>query len=390
MNQVAWALVVCTVLSLALTPAVRAFCLRVGIVDRPGPRSMHTAPIATLGGLGMLAAFAFGIWHFAAPSLDGDAAGLIAGAVATLAVGALDDLAKAGLLRLGRLGDAEGRGLRPLAKVIGQLAAASLAVALGVQIDFIHNPLATSAANSYIYLHAWAGPATIAWIFCVSTIINLIDGLDGLAAGVVAIVAATLLITSLEMGLPLTAALLSVIVLGSAIGFLPWNWAPARIIMGDSGALFLGYALATVSVEGALKSPAALALAVPVVALGLPVFDAAFAIFRRWRRRGPIGVGDRDHLHHRLLALGLSTRDTVLMIYIVTGWLGIGAIALGRLGWLPGALLIAFVVSSLLYLGRRAGVLSHTTAAMEGTASSRAFAGSIEVAATKSGDGRKR
>jgi UDP-GlcNAc:undecaprenyl-phosphate GlcNAc-1-phosphate transferase len=374
-STVAWALIVCTLLSLGLTPAVRAFCLRAGVVDRPGPRSMHTAPIATLGGLGMFAAFAAGVWLFAANGLGGDTAGLIAGGAATLAVGAVDDLAKAGVIRrLGRFGDAEGRGLRPVVKMIGQLAAAAIAVAGGVQIAFIHNPLSAG----YIYLYGWAVPVTIGWMFCVGTVINLIDGLDGLAAGVVAIVAAVLLITSLEVPGPLAAlpALLSVIVLGSALGFLPWNWAPARIIMGDSGALFLGYALAAVSVEGTLKSSAALALSVPVIALGLPVFDAAFAVFRRWRGsgRGLIAVADRDHLHHRLMALGFSTRDTVILIYIITGWLGIGAIALGRMGWLPGALLIAFIVVSLGYLGRRSGLLTP---------------GAVEVAASKPGGGAK-
>jgi len=366
-NVVAWALVVCMLLSLGLTPAVRALCVRTGVVDKPGPRSVHVRPVATLGGVALFAAFAIGFWRFGWGQLQGDSAGLLAGAAATVLVGLVDDLAKAGRLKLGRLGDAEGRGLRPAIKMLGQLGAAILAVSMGVRIEYINNPF----NHGYIDLYFWGLPGTVAWIFCVSTVINLIDGLDGLAAGVVAIASGALLLTSLEMGQIVPAALLAAMVLGTSLGFLPWNWSPASIIMGDTGALFLGYALAAVSVEGALKGPTAIALSVPVIALGLPVFDTGFAIFRRFRDRRPIGAADRDHLHHRLLALGWSQRDTVLVIYIVSGWLAISAIALNHLGWLPGALLLAFVISSLWFVGRRAGILAH--------------AGAMEVAATKPG-----
>jgi UDP-GlcNAc:undecaprenyl-phosphate GlcNAc-1-phosphate transferase len=372
-SAVLWALIVCTVLSLGLTPAVRALCLRTGVVDRPGPRSVHVRPVATLGGLALFAAFTVGFWRIEWGHLQGDSAGLVLGGAATVLVGLVDDLAKAGRLRLGRLGDAEGRGLRPLVKMTGQLAAATAAVAMGVRIDYVHNPF----TGGYVDLGLWGSLGTVAWIFCVSTVINLIDGLDGLAAGVVAIASGALLLTALEMGqlVAVPAAVLSAMVLGTSLGFLPWNWSPASIIMGDTGALFLGYALAAVSVEGTLKGPTAIALSVPLMALGLPVFDTGFAIFRRWRNRRPIGAADRDHLHHRLLALGWSQRDTVIVIYIVTGWLAISALALNHLGWLPAGLLLAFIVGSLWFLGRRAGVLTP--------------AGAMEVAATKPA-GRKR
>jgi UDP-GlcNAc:undecaprenyl-phosphate GlcNAc-1-phosphate transferase len=262
--------------------------------------------------------------------------GLIAGGGVIVLVGIVDDFAA----------------LSPLVKLVGQVAAALVLVGFDVRIDFISNPI----GGGLLQLGWLAVPLTVLWIVAMTNMVNLIDGLDGLAAGVASIAAITLLLAAVRMnyqvGVLLTAALA-----GSALGFLPYNFNPAKIFMGDAGAMFLGFGLAAVAVEGALKSTATLAVAIPVLAVGLPIFDTVFAIFRRLKRGVPISVADRDHLHHRLLRLGLSHRETVIVMYFVSGWLGISALALMELGTFQALAIIAFVVTSV-YLGaKKVGVL---------------------------------
>lgn len=326
--------------TLLLTPLVRRAALRAGFLAVPGRRSVHRRPVPYLGGLAMCAGFVaallvgLGARHELARVV-----GL--GAVATALLGAVDDRFD----------------LRPGIKLAGMAAIASLTAWAGVRIEWATNPL-----GGLLYLPPWASvPLSAFWIVALMNVMNLVDGLDGLAAGLAGIAAVTLLLTALQHPQPSVAgigALMSAAVLGAAVGFLPYNFNPARIFMGDAGSLMLGYALAVTSIEGTLKSATALALAVPILALGLPIADTALAIARRLRAGRPIAQADRGHLHHRLLDLGLSHREAVIVMYLVSAWLGVGAIALSRLS--PGqALLIVALAALTLYFGiKKVGLAS--------------------------------
>jgi UDP-GlcNAc:undecaprenyl-phosphate GlcNAc-1-phosphate transferase len=202
-----------------------------------------------------------------------------------------------------------------------------------------------------IYLNGWSVPLTVAWIVVVVNTLNLIDGLDGLAAGVSSIAAATLLLLAWQAG-QMHVAVITAALMGSSLGFLRYNFNPARIFMGDSGSMLLGFVLAAVSVEGALKSAATIALIVPILALGLPFIDTLFAVIRRLRSGRPIYEADRGHLHHRLMDMGLNQKQVVMVLYGISALLGFGAIAITSLeGYWP-----LFLVSALLglcYLGAR-------------------------------------
>jgi UDP-GlcNAc:undecaprenyl-phosphate GlcNAc-1-phosphate transferase len=233
--------------------------------------------------------------------------------------------------------------LKPLPaklKFLIQIGAAAIAVYLGVRIDFLSNP-----AGGLILLPAYVGvPLTIFWLVGITNTINLIDGLDGLAGGVSLIAASTTALIAYQTHQPVI-ALLALALIGSTIGFLRYNWNPAKIFMGDSGSLFLGFTLAAVSVVGVLKLLATAALLVPVLILGVPIFDTTFAIVRRALQRRPIFSPDRGHLHHRLLGMGFSQRRAVLIIYGIC--LLLGGTALFLTGIREGAVVLATAVGLL-------------------------------------------
>jgi UDP-GlcNAc:undecaprenyl-phosphate GlcNAc-1-phosphate transferase len=186
--------------------------------------------------------------------------------------------------------------------------------------------------------------------------LNLIDGLDGLAAGVASIAATAIFIVAVSKG-QAEVAILAIILSGAALGFLPHNFNPAKIFMGDSGSMFLGFVLAGISAEGALKGAATFALVIPVVALGLPVSDTIFAIIRRYQNGDPIHKPDRGHIHHRLLAMGLSQKQAVLFMYVVSGGLGAAAVILTRMSALPAMFFIVVVCGALILLAERLEVI---------------------------------
>ncbi len=326
--------------SLIMTPVVRKIALASGALSQPGLRSVHTKPTPHMGGLAIYIAFSIAIvmafgWRSEVTW------GMLVGGFVIVLVGIVDDFIT----------------LSPRMKVLGQVLAALVLVGFGVRIEHVTNPL----TGGMLPLFSLAIPLTVIWVVAMTNIVNLIDGLDGLAAGIASIASFTLMLAAVRMGpdtpgyivtMPLTAALA-----GSALGFLPYNFNPAKIFMGDAGAMFLGYALAAVSVEGALKSTATVAVAVPILALGLPIFDTVFAIVRRRRKGVPVSSADRDHLHHRLLQLGLTHRETVVAMYFVSGWLGLSALALMELGTLHAAAVIIFIGVSVYFAAKRIGVL---------------------------------
>jgi UDP-GlcNAc:undecaprenyl-phosphate GlcNAc-1-phosphate transferase len=330
---------VAAVLAYGLTIPVRHLALRTGLVDRPGERRVHLKPIPSGGGVAIHAAFWLTVLFsqgLFAPRVPAGMVSLFWGSTAIVLIGLLDDRFE----------------LRPLLKFAGQLAVAVLVVRHGHRIEFVTNPF----GGGILYLGLWGYPLTVFWIVAITNMVNFIDGLDGLAAGVSAIACVPLAVVALQMNRP-SIALLTFILLGSISGFLPHNFNPARIFMGDTGAMFLGFMLGVIAVDGALKGAATIALTIPILALGVPAFDVLFAVIRRVAAGRPFYEADQGHLHHRLLALGLTQRQAVLTLYVISGLLGLGAVwSLGLKEW-QGIVVFALILLCAIVLGQRVGVL---------------------------------
>ncbi len=327
--------------ALILTPVVITFARRTGALDAPDARKVHVRPIPRIGGLGIYAAFMVSVLiqlGFAdlTPELMTSLFGLLAGGTIIVVIGIIDDYWD----------------LPAKVKLLGQiLAACVLVIGFDVRIDVVTDPF-----GDYIYLEYLAIPATIFWVVGLTNTVNLIDGLDGLAAGVSSIAAVTIFLVAMEEGIPFV-AMITAALAGAAVGFLYYNFNPARIFMGDTGSMFLGFMLAGISVVGAVKSAATIALIVPILALGLPILDTTFAIVRRARNHRPIFKPDKGHLHHRLLAHGFTQKQAVLLMYVVSALFGLCALALTAVS-IQAALLIILIVAAAVFLGaRKLGIL---------------------------------
>jgi UDP-GlcNAc:undecaprenyl-phosphate/decaprenyl-phosphate GlcNAc-1-phosphate transferase len=293
--DVIWGFLAALGLVLVLTPAVGRVARVLGVVDEPlEKRRIHLAAVPRLGGLALF----LGIFipSLAFLELDGVYRGILLGAAVATTVGMVDDF----------------RGLPWWGKLGGQIAAATIPVYYGVDIDRFTFPVLGIHT-----LPEWlAAILAVIWIVAIMNMVNLLDGLDGLAAGVCAISGTTFAIIALSLGRP-DAAVLSAIVAGACFGFLRHNFYPARIFMGDSGALLLGFVLATVSIQGLLKTAATVALFIPLFALAVPILDTSFVVARRLKHREKLYLPDQAHLHHRFLRRGFSQRQAVLYLY---GW----------------------------------------------------------------------
>ncbi|WML46115.1 MraY family glycosyltransferase [Neobacillus sp. PS3-40] len=276
---------------LILTPFVIKFAVWFGAIDKPNERKVHQKIMPRLGGLAIFIGVIAG--YLAGGLYEQKVNTISVGAILIIIIGILDDKYE----------------LSAKTKFAGQLIVAALILASGLKIDFVTIPYIGN-----FYLGAWSYPLTIFWIVGITNAINLIDGLDGLSAGVSAIGIVTIAIMAFLAGKVLIFTL-SLILLGSIIGFLFYNFHPAKIFMGDTGALFIGYSISILSLLGLYKSVTLFSFLVPIIILGVPVFDTTFAIIRRIVNKKPISKPDKSHLHHRLLALGLSHRNTVLAIY---------------------------------------------------------------------------
>ncbi len=318
LRHYAFVIVAAAVVTLVLTPIVRRISERYGLVDQPGGRKVHETPISRLGGIamfvGFFAALAFELvgekffgWGGMLSQSGTELAGVLAGMVLIFAVGVVDDIFT----------------LNPGPKFVGQLVAASIVIASGLRIDFVGNPF----GGGLIALGLLGIPITLIYIAGFTNVINLIDGLDGLAAGITAIAATSFLVLGAQAN-RFEAAVLAAALIGACLGFLRYNFNPASIFMGDSGAMFLGFSLATISLLGVMKSTAAIALAVPLLIIGVPIFDTASAIVRRVRHNRPIQEADKGHIHHRLLNQGFNQRQTVVIIYIWSALLAGGGYAM--------------------------------------------------------------
>ncbi|MBQ3726619.1 MAG: undecaprenyl/decaprenyl-phosphate alpha-N-acetylglucosaminyl 1-phosphate transferase [Selenomonadaceae bacterium] len=335
-----WAFAVACVVSLLVTPAVILLAKRTGALDKPDARKVHKKPIPRIGGLAIYAGFMAAVIFVAIKfGLDAEmvreTVGLVLSGSLIVALGLIDDY----------------KNLPAKIKLLGQIGAAALLVAaFDVRIDFITDPF-----GDYIYLEWFAVPATMFWLVGLTNTVNLIDGLDGLAAGVSAIASFTIMLIALEQDFILVAVLTAALA-GAALGFLKYNFNPAQIFMGDTGSMFLGFMLAGISVTGAVKSVATIALVVPVFALGLPILDTTFAIVRRVRGGVPIFKPDKGHLHHRLLSVGFTQRQAVLLMYVISALFGLSAIALTAVSSQIAVLILFVVVVAIFYGVKKLGI----------------------------------
>ncbi|HEX2947969.1 MAG TPA: MraY family glycosyltransferase [Armatimonadota bacterium] len=305
---VALSLLIALVIALAFTPLTMKLAVYAGVMDRPQARRVHTKPTPRWGGLAMFSAFVLTVFALApirhyvlhepiGTILNRQVIGVLIGGVIMTTIGALDDKYN----------------VPAKLKLLGQICAAIVLVLpiFGVRFMVAFNV----DLNHYFWLGSFL---TVLWVVAVTNTINLIDGLDGLAAGISGIAALTFVIISVAIKGTFGEALLAAAVLGACLGFLRYNFHPAKVFMGDAGSHFLGFTIAALSILQNWKVATGVAFAVPMLILAVPIFDTAFAIIRRLRRGQPIFSPDKGHLHHRLLGLGLGQRSVVLTIYALT------------------------------------------------------------------------
>ena len=336
-----FAFIVSFAFTFATTPLVRQFAFKIGAIDIPKDnRRMHKKPTPRIGGLAIIFGFTVATLCFAQPSRQ--LYGTLAGAAIIAVMGVIDDC----------------KNLPAKLKFVIQIIAALVVVFAGdIKIDVFTNPNFLSD-NPYWVLPEWLSVTlTVIWIVFITNAVNFIDGLDGLAAGVSAIMSISLVFISIRVG-EYSIAILGIALMGSCFGFLPFNFNPAKIFMGDTGSTFLGFMLATLSIQGVFKSYAVISFAVPLLILGLPLFDALFAMIRRILRGQSPMTADRGHLHHRLVDMGFSQKQTVFILYAISGVLGITAVLLAESGVLR-ALLLVICVLILLLIGSMLGKNSY-------------------------------
>ena len=336
-GAVAAALLTAAIVAFITTPVVRTLAFRVGAVDIPrDSRRMHNHPIPRMGGLAIFFGFILSALIFV--PLDAPLRGMLLGAVIIVILGIFDDI----------------YALPALPKLLVQIAAASVAVLMGNQIEVLSNPNIFSS-NPYWDLGFLSIPISVFWIVGITNAVNLIDGLDGLACGVSTISSMTMLVIALTVAEP-DVALLMAALAGGCIGFLPYNLNPAKIFMGDTGSTFLGFILATVSIEGLFKSYAIISFAVPFLMLGLPIFDTCFAILRRVSHGQSPMSPDRGHIHHRLIDMGFNQKQAVAVLYVISAILGLSAVVLTTNGTVRAmlflvALFVAGGMAGMIFLG---------------------------------------
>jgi UDP-GlcNAc:undecaprenyl-phosphate/decaprenyl-phosphate GlcNAc-1-phosphate transferase len=315
-----------------ITPFVIKFAILIGATDQPDARKVHQKIMPRLGGLAIFIGMVVG--YLSLELYQYKITGITVAAFLIFLVGVIDDMYT----------------LSPKYKLLGQILAALVVVKTGLLIEFIELPFIGK-----FDLGLFTYPITILWIIAITNAINLIDGLDGLAAGISSIVIGTIAIMAGLNGnfLILT---LSLMVLGSTIGFLLYNFHPAKIFMGDTGALLLGYFIAILSLLGLYKSVTLFSFVVPILILGVPLFDTTFAIIRRIANKRPISAPDKGHLHHRLLSLGISHRKTVLSMYLLSIMFSVSAAIFssttvwGSLALIFGLLLLLELIAEIIGL----------------------------------------
>ncbi|MCI9393755.1 MAG: undecaprenyl/decaprenyl-phosphate alpha-N-acetylglucosaminyl 1-phosphate transferase [Oscillospiraceae bacterium] len=337
-GMVAAALLAAALIALVTTPVVRSLAFKMRAVDVPKDnRRMHSHPIPRMGGLAIFLGFLFSVLIFV--PLTDELRGMLLGAVVIVVLGVLDDI----------------YALPAMPKFLVQIGAALIAVLQGNVITHLSNPNLFSASPIW-NLGVLSIPFSVLWIVAITNAVNLIDGLDGLACGVSAISSMTLLVIALTVSEPQVALLMAALA-GACLGFLPYNLNPAKIFMGDTGSTFLGYVLAVVSIQGLFKYATIISFAVPFLLMGLPIFDTCFAILRRVSHGQSPMAPDRGHIHHRLIDMGLSQKQAVAVLYVISAILGLSAVVLTTSGVTKAMLFLASLcvaggVAAMLFLNR--------------------------------------
>ena len=324
------ALLCAFVVSFLMCPMVKSFAYKIGAIDVPKDnRRMHKKPVPRLGGLAIFLGFIVSMLLFV--KIDHQMQGILLGASIIVVLGVVDDMSP----------------LRAYFKFCVQIFAALVAVFHGVVIQTLSNPN-VFAESPYWDLGWLAVPITVLWIVGITNAVNLIDGLDGLACGVSTISAISMLVIALLVSEGDVALVMASLV-GACLGFLPFNNNPAKMFMGDTGSTFLGYILATISIQGLFKYYAIVSFAVPFLILGLPMFDTLFAIIRRLAHGQNPMAPDRGHIHHRLIDMGLNQKQAVAALYVISSILGLSAVVLTSSGAIKAMLfLMALAVAAFL------------------------------------------
>jgi len=331
-------IVLAFIVAFSATPIAKKIAFKIGAVDIPKDnRRMHKKPIALFGGAAIVSGFLVSVIFNLITASDiffinhapHELWGIFTGIVIIVAMGILDDI----------------KHIRAKLKLAFQLAAAIAVVVISdTRISVVTNPFSSAGYSQLPDFVSY--PLTIFWIVGITNAINLIDGLDGLAAGVSSISSLSLFFVSIlniTMGPDPYTSIITAALAGATLGFLPFNFNPAKIFMGETGSAFLGFVLGVISIQGTLKSYAAISIAIPLLVLGLPLFDTTFAILRRLISGKPVMSADRGHLHHRLIDMGLSQKQSVLVMYIASAALGLCAIVLANKGVLSAIILLISV-----------------------------------------------
>ena len=323
---VVFSFILALLISFGATPIVKKFAHRIGAIDVPkDDRRMHKEPIPRLGGLAIFFGFLFSFLIFGNITIQMKS--VVLGSVIIVILGIIDDIIP----------------LSAKLKFVIQIIAAGIPVMMGgLRIERFTNFLPFSS-DPYIDLGVLSIPVTIILIVGITNAVNLIDGLDGLAVGISTISAFTMLAISFILNLPQIGIMMAALS-GACVGFMPYNFNPAKIFMGDTGSTFLGYILATASIMGLFKYYAIISFAVPFLILGLPIFDTGFAMVRRILNGQSPMQADRGHVHHKLIDMGFSQKQTVAILYSISGVLGLSAVVLASSGELKAILTIVTVV----------------------------------------------
>jgi UDP-GlcNAc:undecaprenyl-phosphate GlcNAc-1-phosphate transferase len=340
------------ILALISTPFVRKLALFLKATDSPDVRKVHKRLMPRLGGLAICLSF-WAVILLTQP-FTAQIGGLLAGGLVICLLGVWDDI----------------KGISAKTKLLGQFIAAGIVIYAGIRVNFITNPI----DGTTIDLGYWRYPLTVLWIVGMTNAVNLIDGLDGLAAGVSSIAAVSLGIVAWLEGADgyFQAAMLAFILAAATLGFFRHNFYPAKIFMGDTGSLFLGFNLAAIAILSLTKGATAISLFLPVYIFGIPIADTSFAIVRRFLNRKPIFSPDRDHLHHRLLDLGLSHKKTVFTIYLVSAFFGLSSILITQVTSAQGVMIMIGTTLAVFIIADRIGVL-RTKSFQENTADKKAY-----------------
>lgn len=311
-------ILITTIISFVMTPIVIKFSHLVGALDKPNLRKVHTKPVSVLGGIVILTSFLIGIWI--GHPVEQEIRPILIGAILINIMGVIDDLYD----------------LPAIVKLIVQIIVASIVVGHDISLDLITLPFGIVIEFGYLSI-----PMTILWIVAVTNAINLIDGLDGLASGVSLIALATIgFIAILQQNIFIM--MMCSVLIGSLIGFLRYNFYPAKIFLGDNGALLLGFIIGVLSLLG-FKNITLISLFFPIIILAVPFIDMSFAMIRRYRQGKPIMQADKAHLHHKLLGLGYTHAQTVILIYSIAILFSIASIIL-YLSTYFGAILICTLI----------------------------------------------